>query len=76
MHNYPKSNWPGQKAIIEATTLSENMLKIAERGFLDCEEDSCILLYGLIRDYGYKIRRTVEQEQFGQNKGGCHKTLN
>jgi hypothetical protein len=46
-----------------AVRLSDEMLRIAEKGFLTCEDDSCILVYGIIRDCGYRIRKTVEREQ-------------
>jgi hypothetical protein len=77
MIQYSKSNHPDCDAIAEARNLAENMLKIAENGFFTCNEDSCIQLYGLIRDCGYKIRKTVEQEQLGiQYNGRCHNELN
>ena len=58
---YP--NTTQKKFIIDATKLAEKMLKMAEKGILTCEEDSCLQLYGVIRDSGYKIRRTAEQEK-------------
>lgn len=76
MIHYAKSNRPDCDAIAEARNLAENMLRIAEKGFFNCNEDSCIQLYGLIRDCGYKIRRTVEQEQYGtQCENRYHKAL-
>lgn len=76
MRYYPELNCPDRTAMTEAMKLAEEMLKIAQKGFLNCDEDSCMLLYGIIRDCGYKIRRTAEQEQLGaQKKGDCCKTL-
>jgi hypothetical protein len=63
MHYHPMSNGPAKKALTEAMTLAEKMLKIANRGYLKCKDDSCMLVYGVIRDCGYQIRRTVEREQ-------------
>ena len=57
------SNVTDENALAEARDLSDKMLKIAEKGFLACKDDSCLLIYGMIMDCGYKIRRTVEQEQ-------------
>ncbi len=57
----PNSNQ--KQFIVDATKLSEKMLKMAEKGIQDCKEDSCLQLYGVIRDCGYKIRKTAEQEQ-------------
>ena len=52
-----------KKFIMDATKLAEKMLKMAENGIQACEEDSCLQLYGVIRDCGYKIRKTAKQEQ-------------
>jgi hypothetical protein len=62
--------------IMDAIKLAEKMLKVAANGILTCEDDSCLLLYGVIRDCGYKIRRTVEQERvYTLQKGNCQKVL-
>ena len=58
---YSKST--NRKFIADALKLAEKMLSMAEKGVLTCEEDSCLVLYGVIRDCGYKIQRSVEQEQ-------------
>jgi hypothetical protein len=49
--------------ILEAMKLADKLLRTADEGILTCKDDSCLALYGVIRDCGYKIRRTVEQEQ-------------
>ena len=46
--------------VIEAIELSEGMLRIADRGMQDCDEDGCIILYGAIRDCAYRIKRIVK----------------
>ena len=46
--------------VIEAIELSDGMLRIADRGMQDCNEDSCIILYGAIRDCAYRIKRIVK----------------
>ena len=51
------------KFILEAMNLADKLLRTAEEGILTCKDDSCLALYGVIRDCGYKIRRTVEQER-------------
>lgn len=63
MKSSPYPNSTQKKFIMDATKLAEKMLKMAEKGILTCEEDSCLQLYGVIRDCGYKIRRTAQQEQ-------------
>jgi hypothetical protein len=46
--------------VIEAIELSDGMLRIADRGMQDCDEDDCIILYGAIRDCAYRITRLVK----------------
>jgi hypothetical protein len=62
MKSSANPNITQKKFIKDATKLSEKMLKMAEKGIQVCEEDSCLQLYGIIRDCGYKIRKTAEQE--------------
>lgn len=47
---------------LDAMKLAEKMLVMVKNGVPECEDDSCLMIYGIIRDCGYKIRRTVEQE--------------
>lgn len=71
---YP--HFTNKNFIIDATKLAEKMLQMAETGILTCKDDSCLVLYGVIRDCGYKIRRTVEQEQvYTLQKINCQKVL-
>ena len=69
-------NCTNKKFITEAMDLAEKLLRMAEKGILTCEEDSCLILYGVIRDCGYKIRRTVEQERgYSLQKGNLQQLL-
>jgi hypothetical protein len=52
------------KPIVDAMKLVDKMLVMAQNGVTEREDDSCMLIYGIIRDCGFRIRRTVEQEQF------------
>jgi hypothetical protein len=65
MNSISDSKCSNGNAMSEAVKLAEEMLKIAERGFYGCEDDGCLVVYGIIRDCGYKIRKAVEQEQHG-----------
>ena len=64
MPSYAHADTTDVHALAEARDLSDTMLEIAEKGFLACRDDSCLLIYGMIMECGYKIRRTVEQEQY------------
>jgi hypothetical protein len=52
------------RLIADAVSLADKMLAMAQNGVPRCEDDRCMIIYGIIRDCGYKIRKTVEQEQF------------
>ncbi|MEW6026426.1 MAG: hypothetical protein AB1599_03910 [Planctomycetota bacterium] len=48
--------------ISKALELSRQMLVLAERGLMDSSDDSCRVLYGIIRDCAYKIKALAENE--------------
>ena len=52
------------RLILDAMELADKMLVMVNNGVPECENDSCLMIYGTIRDCGFKIRRTVEQELF------------
>ena len=56
-------NCKNTELILEAMNLADKMLSISELGAESCDNDSCRLIFGVIRDCGYKIRRAVEEEQ-------------
>ena len=55
-------NCKNEKLIDEAIELTEKMLLMAENGTVACEDDGCLLIFGIIRDCGYKIRRIIREE--------------
>ena len=63
MESYNNLNFANETAITTAMKLADEMLKLAEKGMFTCVDDSCLMVYGTIRDCGYKIRRTIEQEK-------------
>ena len=52
------SSTKNSNLISNAMELADNMLLMAQNGVPDCEDESCMMIYGIIRDCGYKIRRT------------------
>lgn len=42
--------------------LTREMLSLADRGDLERGDDSCGILYGILRDAAYNLRRLTEQE--------------
>ena len=47
------------KLVEEALQLGDRLLHLAEEGDGACTEDSCLILFSVVRDCGYKIRSEV-----------------
>ena len=54
---------PCDRNILSPLELVEDMIKIADRGDIDREDTGCGILYGMLRDSGYKIKRLAEDER-------------
>ena len=52
--------------IIRALDIARELTILADEGELSAEDDGCIVLYGIIRDCAYKIKKRAEEER------GCH----
>lgn len=46
----------------EALELSGKMMDLAERGVEGCQDDGCLVVYGILRDCAYKVRTSAEKE--------------
>lgn len=42
--------------------LTQEMLALAEQGDRDRDDDSCGIVYGVLRDAAYRIRKLAEEE--------------
>ena len=51
------------KHIIRTLELTEEMLELADRGDTDREDTGCGVLYGILRDSAYKLRKLAEKEK-------------
>ena len=49
--------------LTEALEAVRNLIILADEGERDAEDDSCIVLYGVIRDTAYRIRHLAEKER-------------
>jgi hypothetical protein len=49
--------------IIETLKLVERMIKLAQQGDADREDVSCGVLYGVMLDSAFKIKKLAEQEK-------------
>jgi hypothetical protein len=43
--------------------LTEEMLRLADRGEADREDNGCGILFGVLRDSAYKLRKLAEEEK-------------
>jgi len=50
-----------QNPVREALELAEQMIRLSERIESVCDEDGCLVVYGVVKDCGYKIRGAVER---------------
>ena len=64
---------PCDKTIKNTIAISERMLKIADEGDMVREDSGCGILYGVLRDSAYKIRKLAEAEKIAHIKKGWWK---
>ncbi|MCG2753533.1 MAG: hypothetical protein L6301_16990 [Desulfobacteraceae bacterium] len=50
--------------------LVNQMIRIANKGDLDREDTTCGILYGILRDSAYKIKKLAEEEKSAHQKKG------
>jgi hypothetical protein len=49
--------------IVKTLELTEEMLRLADRGEADREDNGCGILFGVLRDSAYKLRKLAEEEK-------------
>jgi hypothetical protein len=49
--------------IIKTLRLVEEMMELADRGDADREDNGCGILYGVLRDSAYKLKKLAEEER-------------
>lgn len=54
---------PCDRNLKAALLLAERMIKLADKGDADREDTGCGILYGMLRDTGYKIKQLAENEK-------------
>jgi hypothetical protein len=58
------------KNLIKTIRLTKEMLALADEGDRDRNDDSCGILYGILRDTAYKVRKLAEEECNKHKKAG------
>lgn len=54
---------PCNHNIRETLDLAERMISLADRGDAEREDVGCGILYGILRDAAYKLRKVAEAEK-------------
>jgi hypothetical protein len=54
---------PCDHNIKQTILLAERMIKLADQGDGDREDTGCGILYGMLRDSGYKIKQLAEERK-------------
>ena len=49
--------------IIKTLNLVDEMIRVADKGDIDREDNGCGILYGVLRDSAYKVKKLAEQEK-------------
>lgn len=61
---------PCNRNILRILHLTEEMIALADQGDVDREDVGCGVLYGMLRDSAYKLRKMAEEEKrVHQEKG-------
>ena len=64
---------PCDESIRETIGLAEKMLKTADKGDAVREDNGCGVLYGVLRDSAFKIKKLAETEREAHIKKGWWK---
>jgi hypothetical protein len=49
------------------------MIRVADKGDIDREDNGCGILYGVLRDSAYKVKKLAEQEKLKHIEKGWWK---
>ena len=64
---------PCDKNIKKTLSLTADMIDLAEKGDVDREDTGCGILYGIMRDSAYKLKKLAELEKDKHIKKGWWK---
>jgi hypothetical protein len=54
---------PCDQNILQAIKLTDAMINLANRGDAEREDTGCGVLYGIMRDSAYKLKKIAEEEK-------------
>ena len=61
---------PFNENLLKTIRLTREMLALADEGDRDRDDDSCGIVYGVLRDTAYRLRKLAEQECDRHRDGG------
>jgi hypothetical protein len=61
---------PCNHNIRKTLNLVDEMIKVADKGDIDREDNGCGILYGVLRDSAYKVKKLAEQEKLNHIEKG------
>jgi hypothetical protein len=64
---------PCNHNIKETLNLVNEMIRVADKGDIDREDNGCGILYGVLRDSAYKLKKLAEQEKLKHIEKGWWK---
>jgi hypothetical protein len=56
--------------IINTLKLADEMIDLANRGDTDREDNGCGILYGVLRDSAFKLKKLAEEEKLNHIRKG------
>jgi hypothetical protein len=66
-----KEHEPSDQHLSEALRLAQELIVLADAGEADSEDDGCRILYGLMRDCGYRLRKEAQRERSAHGGNGA-----
>ena len=54
---------PCNHNIRKTLNLVDEMIRVADKGDIEREDNGCGILYGVLRDSAYKVKKLAEQEK-------------
>lgn len=67
---------PCDRNIKSTIQLTKEMIKLADKGDIEREDTGCGILYGILRDSAYKLKKLAETEKENHIKKGWWKGEN
>ena len=61
---------PCNHNIRKTLNLVDEMIRVADKGDIDREDNGCGILYGVLRDSAYKVKKLAEQEKLNHIEKG------